>query len=169
LVPDSEPITNVGCLGAEAHDPHGQSTIRLDGERLQRAFNAKFAGSQFWVFGWIGVTLRSFEIAWRGNYGISFPLRKERLILAQGFSQAEALGSHPKLLSERKSVPHPTGDRQPAKQKARYFQKWALRFSNSIAAPSAKFSGPCSINTTQQKVATTKNNSQTAQRNKRTT
>jgi hypothetical protein len=42
------------------------------------------------------------------------------------------------------------------------------RFSISILAPSMKFSGPCSIRTTQQKVAIAKNVSQSTKRKYRT-
>ena len=42
------------------------------------------------------------------------------------------------------------------------------KFSISILAPSRKFSGPCSINTTQQKVAIAKKASQSTQRKYRT-
>jgi hypothetical protein len=42
------------------------------------------------------------------------------------------------------------------------------RFSISILAPSMKFSGPCSIRTTQQKVAIAKNASQSTKRKYRT-
>jgi hypothetical protein len=49
-----------------------------------------------------------------------------------------------------------------------YLEICALMFSNSIAAPSAQFSGPCSIKTIQQKVAATKSKSQSNQRTNRT-
>jgi hypothetical protein len=42
------------------------------------------------------------------------------------------------------------------------------RFSNSILAPSMKFSGPCSMSTTQQNVAIAKKVSQSTQRKYRT-
>jgi hypothetical protein len=64
-----------------------------------------------------------------------------------------------------------TPTRRPASPLAAYLKKRDVnhpRFSISILAPSMKFSGPCSMRTTQQKVATAKNVIQSTKRKYRT-
>jgi hypothetical protein len=77
--------------------------------------------------------------------------RAQGIIVVPPVSRVSPAGWHvsPALYLKNRDVNHP-------------------RFSISILAPSMKFSGPCSIRTTQQKVAIAKNVSQSTKRKYRT-